>query len=127
MPASFDAGNGSLSHNAAASAPKNGLVALRMAAVDAAMYCPAKQNSANGRAELTMPTTRKSRQRSRHAGSLPRESARTDQERERDPAFGEPQRPDDRCGNPDEGERAAPKRRQRDQAREIGRRHLRPR
>src|SRR3984893_10679649 len=75
IPASFDSGNGSLSHSAAARAPKNGLLALRMAAVEAAMCWPAKQNSANGSAELTMPKTRKSRQRSRNAGIFPRDSA----------------------------------------------------
>src|SRR6267378_3156582 len=75
IPASLDSGNGSLSHSAAARAPKNGLVALRIAAVDAAMYCPAKQNNANGSAELTTPMTTKSRQRSRSAGTLPRDSA----------------------------------------------------
>src|SRR6202790_38491 len=77
IPASFDSGNGSLSHSAAARAPKKGLVALRIAAVDAGMCWPAKQNSANGSAELTMPMTRKSRQRSRHAGTFPRDSAST--------------------------------------------------
>src|ERR1700682_353748 len=77
IPASLGSGRGSLSHSAAASAPKNGLVALRIAAVDAATYCPAKQNSANGSAELTTPMTRKSRQRSRNAGRLPRDSAST--------------------------------------------------
>src|SRR5439155_12455696 len=44
------------------SAPKNGLVALRIAAAEALMYCSAKQKSAKGNAEFTTPTMRYPRQ-----------------------------------------------------------------
>ena len=56
IPPTLRSVSGSASQMAAASAPKNGLVAFRTAAVDAAMCCPANEKSTNGMAEFTMPT-----------------------------------------------------------------------
>ena len=58
MPAILRSVSASPSHSAAMSAPKNGLVALRIAAAEALMYCSAKQKSAKGNAEFTTPTMR---------------------------------------------------------------------
>ena len=58
MPVNRRPPSGSRSHAAATIAPKNGLVAFRIAAFDAEMNCSAKPNSANGSAELIVPTAR---------------------------------------------------------------------
>ncbi len=54
--------SGSPSQSAARAAPKNGLVALRIASVDTVRCCAAYENSANGSAEFTAPTTANARQ-----------------------------------------------------------------
>jgi len=62
IPATLLRESGSASQIAAAAAPKNGLVAFRIAPREALMYSSAKENSENGNAELRIPITRKSRQ-----------------------------------------------------------------
>ena len=58
MPPNLRSVSASPSQSAETSAPKNGLVALMIAAAEALMYCSAKQKSAKGNAEFTVPITR---------------------------------------------------------------------